>query len=526
MKAIESRPPAHDERGKKLLLFGALSGLVGAIAYFTLRNQIIVPIGVILAIVVAYSLFKWREFATLLFVFILYTNLAVVAIRYHGVPGIVAGAFFLLPALPMANYIFQQRQRVIFDRPIILIVVYLLALLTTSIFAKDLKLAWSEILNFLTEGLLLYFLLINVIRAPSTLKRVIWVLLLAGSLLGGVSLLQELTHSYDNNYGGLSLRREDLDIDEVDFDAYSGARSAGGPVGDENRYGQIMLVILPLALFLFLTEANRRNKIFAAIAIGLIFSGIVLTFSRGTFITLAGMTALMMLLRFIRPKKILLAGVGLVLLISVALPEYYDQVNTVSSLSNLASSDSEDSRGLDGSFRGRYAQMVAALTVFLEHPIAGVGPGHFSRYYSKKYGNAVGTKFLRSNRRAHNLYVEMIANLGVVGFVSFMAIVIFILYRLSQARRNLADRRPDLAKLATALILAIFGYLGSAMFLHLSFQRYYWFILALAGAALHVFAAETSRRVVAEKIEAPADETPDVALEKIIISQIENIPHK
>jgi hypothetical protein len=251
----------YDNRGKKLLLFAALSGLVGAIAYFSARNQILVPVGVVLAIIAAYALFKWREFATLLFVFILYTNLAVVAIRYHGVPGIVAGAFFLLPALPMANYIFQHRQRIIFDRPFFLIVVYLLALITTSIFAKDLKLAWGEILNFLTEGLLLYFLLLNVIREPTTLKRVIWVLLFAGSLLGGISLLQELTHTYDNNYGGLSIRREDLDIDEVDFNAYSGARSAGGPIGDENRYGQILLVILPLALFCLLFRGARLSRL-------------------------------------------------------------------------------------------------------------------------------------------------------------------------------------------------------------------------------------------------------------------------
>jgi O-antigen ligase len=135
--------------------------------------------------------------------------------------------------------------------------------------------------------------------------------------------------------------------------------------------------------------------------------------------------------------------------------------------------------------------MVAAFTVFLEHPIAGVGPGHFSTYYARKYGNEVGVKYLRSNRRAHNLYIEMIANLGLIGITSFMAIALFMIYRLWQARRRFLATRPELAQLAVALILSICAYLGSAMFLHLSFQRYYWFTLALAGAALQIFAAES-----------------------------------
>lgn len=494
MKTVESpfSISPHTARGKTMLLFTLLFFLIAATIYFALQDKMTVLLGGVFAVAAGYLLFKSRELATLLFVFILYTNLAVIAIRYHSVPEIVAATYFLLPGLPLAYYIFQQRQRLIFDQPLGLMVIYFLTLMVASISARDMALAWNEIFNYLLEGLLLYFLVVNAIRTPAMLRRVMWVLLLACSVLGAVSLVQELTHTYDNNYGGLSLRREDLDVDAVDFNAYSGARSAGGPFGDENRYGQIMLVVLPLALYLFFVETGPRARLLAAGAAALILGGIVLTFSRGTFVTLAGLTVLMMLMRFVRAKKILLASAGLVLLISIALPEYYDQVDTVTSLTNLFSSDSEETRSLDGSFRGRYAQMVAAFTVFLEHPIAGVGPGHFSQYYARKYGNEVGVKYLRSNRRAHNLYVEMIANLGLIGITSFMAIALFMIFRLWQARRRFIISRPDLAQLAAALILSICAYLGSAMFLHLSFQRYYWFTLAVAGAALQIFAAENA----------------------------------
>ena len=52
-----------------------------------------------------------------------------------------------------------------------------------------------KLIDFFVEGLLLYFLLTNVIRTPLMLKRVVWVLLISGALIGGLSLYQ---HGHTN----------------------------------------------------------------------------------------------------------------------------------------------------------------------------------------------------------------------------------------------------------------------------------------------------------------------------------------
>mgnify|MGYP006176969325 CR=1 FL=1 len=44
------------------------------------------------------------------------------------------------------------------------------------------------------------------------------------------------------------------------------------------------------------------------------------------------------------------------------------------------------------------------------------------------------------------------------------------------------NRRPELADLATGFILALGAYLGTGVFLHLSYERYYWILIALAAA--------------------------------------------
>jgi hypothetical protein len=43
--------------------------------------------------------------------------------------------------------------------------------------------------------------------------------------------------------------------------------------------------------------------------------------------------------------------------------------------------------------------------------------------------------------------------------------------------------RPDLAAIATGFSLAIVAYLATGLFLHLSYARYFWLMLALGGAA-------------------------------------------
>ena len=85
------------------------------------------------------------------------------------------------------------------------------------------------------------------------------------------------------------------------------------------------------------------------------------------------------------------------------------------------------------------------------------------------------------------MYLEELGDTGIIGFTGFMSIVLFTMYQLWQVRRRWAQSRPDIAYTAAGLLLAITAYLASAAFLHLSYIRYYWLLLALAGAAIHIF---------------------------------------
>ncbi len=82
--------------------------------------------------------------------------------------------------------------------------------------------------------------------------------------------------------------------------------------------------------------------------------------------------------------------------------------------------------------------------------------------------------------------MEIAAEHGALGLVSFLAILFVTFRELSQVRRRLLDDRPDIANLATGFILAIATYLATGLFLHFSYVRYFWLMLALASATAYV----------------------------------------
>ncbi len=234
---------------------------------------------------------------------------------------------------------------------------------------------------------------------------------------------------------------------------------ARGPVEESNRYAQILLVLLPLALFRFWGERSPSTRRAATAAAILILGGVVLTYSRGAFVTLMLILLMLMGMRYLRPAQILTALAALILTMVLVAPGYFTRVSTISSITGLMAD--KPTVKPDGAIRGRATEMLAALLVFRDHPVLGVGPGQYAPFYSREYHltPAIAFRHLPRPRPAHSLYFQMAAETGAIGLAIFMAIVLVPMYQLWQARRRWARSRPDLANLATAFLLSLVAYL-------------------------------------------------------------------
>jgi len=477
-------------RGKKPLLLISVIGLALALGIMTTRQPLLAiaaEIGILLTI----GILSKPDIATMAVLGVLYTNAAVVAVRYHGVPDFVSSSLPALLLIPLASYLIFRREGLVITPVLPLIFLFVVVQVAGTLLSENIATSTTALTNFLIEGAGLYFLITNVVRTPAMLRRAIWVLLAAGTFMGFLSFYQDVTHTYNNNYWGFAqMSNAAFGTGAENLYGKVLQKRLAGPIGEQNRYAQIMLMLVPLGFFRFLGERSKILRILAAIAMAFAALGVALTFSRGAAVAFVLVLLIMTLMRYIKPWQLGLIIIAIALLF-VAVPEYRGRLTSLQGLTSLTSSDgsSAGQEQADGSMLSRATEGLAALLVFIDHPVVGVGPGMF-RYYYQDYAEYVGLRVLATDRQAHNLYLGLAAETGALGIICFLLVVYVMLRDLHRTRKRWERTRPELANMATAFMLAIITYLATGLFLHFAFIRFFWIIMALGAAASAIATAQ------------------------------------
>jgi len=150
---------------------------------------------------------------------------------------------------------------------------------------------------------------------------------------------------------------------------------------------------------------------------------------------------------------------------------------------NAAATGSSDAlTGADGAIRGRATDILAAMQIFLDHPLVGVGPD-MVRYYTQDYSRGIGFRVLTNNPQAHSLFPGVAAESGILGLICFLLILYIPLRDLARARNRWKVSHPDWSYLATAFFQVLISYIVTGLFLHLSYMRFFYLMIALAVVA-------------------------------------------
>jgi len=374
---------------------------VGFAIFFLLNQNVLLAAGALIIMGILGLMLRWPEMGTLVVLFAIYSNIGVLAMRTQRAIQVTAGsadqnpriiivlaAMGLFLSVSLVHQLLIRKEKLIFDRGFILMSAFLVALLMSSLFSLDGRLAGARVADYLVEGLVPYFLLTNVIRDFSTLRRATWALLLAGSLMGGFTLYQRATHTEDRIYGGLAQMGTDVTLTASGQErslrplgtvagrgGAEGQLRAAGPIGETNRYGQILLVLLPFAALAFRTERTRTLRMFGLVAGGLILGGLLLTFSRGAFLTGVVLLGMMTSMRLLKPRHVLASVLGVSVLIAAFAPAVVTRMATLEDLKSLLLHTDYTYRAPDSSAIHRYVLNLATWHVFLDHPIFGLARG-------------------------------------------------------------------------------------------------------------------------------------------------------
>jgi O-antigen ligase len=460
--------------GLCLALLGALAAVVNPA----------IPIVLTITVAGAWLLIerpRWGFFVTVVF---FYLNVHAVAASAHDVPGPVAALIPLVFLGPLFIRFLIRRDQplgsytVVSHTTGIWLIVFLVVIAFSSLRASDTQVAFGWAVDYLIFGLALYYVMLNAIRSEGTLRLVVWALLVACAILGAVTVLQEVTKSYDSTYFGF------MPVVGSFLDGTSEAWRGrpGGPVAEPNRYAQILLVVFPLGLGLLRLERGWLRLLAGGLT-ALTAAGVLLTYSRGAGVALVLILPLAAWLWHIRLRTVLLVGVALLIVTVVALPSFVARMSTLANLTSVASSD--DPRAADRSVQSRFTKNLAAWNMYLDYPVIGVGPRNYG-VHSERYADPLSSRVDTELNYPHTLYLGLAAELGSLGLLVFIGAVLATMKDLWRVRQRCWVTIPHMADYANAMLLSLFAYGLTAVFLHLSYQRYFWFILAIGGAVVLV----------------------------------------
>jgi putative inorganic carbon (hco3(-)) transporter len=453
--------------------------------------------GVALAVVVAATVVTVVEpgFATLVVIGLLYSNTVGIAVRFHGMPAAAAVAVPLLLLAPLVHGVVAGRTPLRTTPAGGFLVAYLVVQLASALATGgDQGAAFQEVLVYAAEGLLLFLLVVNVVRTPVMVRRATVVVVAVAAALSLASVVQAVTGTTDANYlgyaqVGLTTGPAVLDAEVPLQVADDGSGRQSGPVGEPNRYAQVLVVVVPLAWMLSRRHPEVALRVGGGVVVVLLVAAVGLTLSRGAAVAFVLVLGTAVALRAIGPTHLAVLVVGVLALLAIR-PDYAERITSLSAIGGLRA---EQIAEADGAVRSRHTQVLAALLAISEHPVLGVGPGMFPERYPD-YAQQVGGRTRLEPRQAHNLALGIAADTGLLGFACVAGAVAVTLRRLLQVRRRLAHDAPDVAALATGYALALVAYLGAGIFLHLSYARYFWLLLALAAAVGAVRPVESRLR--------------------------------
>ena len=353
---------------------------------------------------------------------------------------------------------------------------YYVIVLLSFFVASDKTLAYKAILSLSKNFIVLYCIVIT-LNTTQKWRKSIWILMVIVTILSFLGLYQEITGNTTQIFWGFAKRSLIGQVAEDNTLRYS------GPIGEANIWGQILVMILPITLYRIFYEKKILSKLFCVFASVVIFTAMVFTNSRGAFLSLIVLLPLTMIIfrdRF--PQLLLAALIGGVVLTTLP-ATYTHRLETLKIFFNLGQ---EYAINQDESFSGRLNNMITGLSMVRSHPLLGVGIGNFGANYweyATDLGLEAGASDLRGSayqKNPHSLYVEILAETGMLGFVTFMAFFGFMIFSLwDKYKEATLKKLGDLPTWYVPVIVSLLTYLVSAVFLHGILFRYFMSILAI-----------------------------------------------
>jgi O-antigen ligase len=241
--------------------------------------------------------------------------------------------------------------------------------------------------------------------------------------------------------------------------------SFGAPI-----YGTYFLYTLPFLIGFMIFHPSLKLKLVSFVVAVPVFTAFIFHGSRGVWLGLIAGCIITIIL--CSKKRGYLLGLSLLVIVLISFVNFTrERVMVVDSV------------------KVRFQMAASALNIFKDYPILGVGPGNYGGLMQDYYPDQA--KGARKHLHAHNTYLEVLAEMGILGLLSLL----WILALFFRQGYRAIKKEPNAYNVSFMIMfLAIFvsEFFMSVILVGIAAPVIFWLLL---GAGTQVFKAKKIDKV-------------------------------
>lgn len=385
---------------------------------------------------------------------------------------------FVTIVLTFITYLVSDNRQKIVNAENKLIVLFLLTILLSSVFAYSSAVSFENLRVFFS-WMIIYFLIISIVN---TEKRFL------------IFFLSFLLYNFKmSQHGFISWARIGFQFRDW------GVTGAPGWFHNAGEFGIELCIFLPLSIYFILSLKQYWGRL--KLGFFLLFpftalASVIATSSRGALVGSAAALLWMLFKSKARVKALLAISIILVGAYSFVPEKQYQRL---------------EASGVDETSVTRLIRWKAGYEMMNEHPFLGIGYANWLAYYKDFYPQyATGLP--------HNIFIDAGAELGYTGLAIFCLMIIYTLINNYRTRKlaTMSDNK-FIFYTAHGLDAALVGFIISGSFVSVLYYPYFWINMAFTVALNNVANKEffnTQKAVTAEEYDRAesASSAPDARI--------------
>lgn len=257
-------------------------------------------------------------------------------------------------------------------------------------------------------------------------------------------------------------------------------------VHDENQFAVMCVTGLPFAFFLFSQKQSAIKKLCYGVCILLYTLGIIFSTSRGGMLSAFIVAVFLWLFSKGKIRKLILILATALILVQFIPQRFYSELKRVS-IDAQAGGPGE-----------RIYLWKLAFDMFLDHPLLGVGPSNYGKYFPEYDQKAErrdvfgGVNWKGQKYVAHSTPLTFLAETGIIGILLLVVLQV-TLYKnwrkVSQLVKAYAEPYSELKIIglnSNSCIISQLGFWVGSLFLTLTVYPFFWILVPLSSVSRRV----------------------------------------